>query len=147
MEIHSSNPVKNSNNSSINPRSGSPSQESKKTGINSNSTTSMPPPKTAEKIGRRKAELQAELISLQKKEKELLDALIPTNNALHELGVPSSMIYDEDYLSKINRLNASGLKFNDPNKLSFRGEDKAREYFQLLDLNDDGYIGYEEYRG
>lgn len=31
--------------------------------------------------------------------------------------------------------------------LSFRGEDKVREYFQKLDFNHDGYLDYETFRG
>ncbi len=33
------------------------------------------------------------------------------------------------------------------NKLSFRGEDKAREYFDMIDDDHDGFIDFEESKG
>jgi seryl-tRNA synthetase len=97
----------------------------------------------------RKFELQCELQSLQKKEKELLEALGSTNNALQELGVPSFLIHDDqEELKNMDRLKASGLRMkHSKNALSFRGEDKVREQFNLIDLNEDGYLGYEDLRG
>lgn len=119
-------------------------------------------PKSAQKLENRQLELQLDLLSLQKKEKELIDALENVNVALADLGIPSSMIYASDMEEAANatkvksddpkqrnlqRMKSSGINMKDTEKLSFRGEDKACEYFQMLDLNRDSFIGYSEFRG
>jgi hypothetical protein len=43
------------------------------------------------------------------------------------------------------KYKAYGIRMG--NKLSFRGEDKAREYFDTLDDDHDGFIDYDEARG
>src|SRR5688572_28512274 len=101
-----------------NSRSDSPSTEAKRSlsnnqshnSNNNNNSQIVHISKAAQGLGSRKFELQCELQSLQKKEKELLEALGSTNNALQELGVPSFLIHDgQEQLKNMNRLKASGL--------------------------------------
>jgi hypothetical protein len=138
----------NNNNS----RTGTPSNEAKRNTNNIHLNTANAHGSKSSPHGglqSRKFELQCELQSLQKKEKELLEALGSTNNALQELGVPSFLIHDDqEQLKNMDRLNASGLRMkHSKNALSFRGEDKVREQFNLIDLNEDGYLGFEDLRG
>jgi hypothetical protein len=106
---------------------------------------------TADDVESHKASLYLELRSLEKKEKELFEALDNVNDSLLELGIPSSLLTDEFHgpASKTtgqvhDPIKSSGIRMK--NQLSFRGEDKSKEYFRLLDINKDNHIGFEEMR-
>lgn len=86
--------------------------------------------------------------ALQKKEQDLLKALSAINESFQELGIPLSALKsfeEKPQLTDQELIRQSGIRIKD--KLSFRGRSKAEEYFNLLDLNRDGLIGYEEFRG
>lgn len=51
--------------------------------------------------------------------------------------------------SSLNNANSfaaqTGIRMK--GQLSFRGKEKAAEYFDLLDIDGDGYLNYEDFRG
>lgn len=51
--------------------------------------------------------------------------------------------------SSTNISNNSGVQtgIRMKGQLSFRGKEKAAEYFDLLDIDQDGYLNYEDFRG
>lgn len=102
-------------------------------------------------------DLTTELVLMQKKERDLLSALSAINDAFFDLGVPISTSFVPTSISEEkskevpikgyhpDKLRKYGIRMDD--KLSFRGQDKAKEYFEdLLDADKDGYIDYEESR-
>jgi hypothetical protein len=44
-----------------------------------------------------------------------------------------------------NKYRNYGIRMG--NQLSFRGEDKAREYFDLIDIDHDGFVDYDTCKG
>ena len=93
-------------------------------------------------------ELLVTFQAYQKKELDLLNSLHAINESFQELGIPLSSLKEFDNqptLSDHDLIRQSGIRMK--NKLSFRGRDKSREYFKLIDLNRDGLVGYEEFRG
>jgi Ca2+-binding EF-hand superfamily protein len=88
------------------------------------------------------------LKGLQKKELELQAALEAINQSFEDLGLGLSTVavnQDEKLRDQLNEVQRSGIRIH--SKLSFRGKEKTREYFRLLDRDCDGYISYENIRG
>lgn len=96
------------------------------------------------------SDLSQALQKLRLQEQELLAALDSLDKSFEALGVPlNSAARDEalpdsqiDYEQELRR---SGIRMGD--KLSFRGRDKAAEYFELVDQANLGRIGYPEFKG
>jgi hypothetical protein len=136
-----------------------------------------PPKSSSEKRESSKYDLQCELESLRKKETELLSALQTANDALEELGLSSKLLHselsteNERKNDQVERLKASGLRNfrvggiekgeavverterrkTEEKLLSFRGEDKAKEYFQFVASSSSlsslsSTLGYEDLR-
>lgn len=102
-------------------------------------------------------DLTMELLFMQKKERDLLSALTAINDAFFDLGVPISTSFipksvSEEKSKEVgtpgyhpDKFRKYGIRMNE--ELSFRGQDKAREYFEdILDMDCDGFIDYEESR-
>lgn len=77
---------------------------------------------------------------------ELLKEISQINNSFSKLGIPSSVLRDNESNQSIaDQAKASGIVMK--SKLSFRGQDKAREYFRFIDLDHDDLTQYADMRG
>lgn len=127
--------------------------------VGGNSTASSRP-NTAGSVAEEVEDIQdltTELALMQKKERDLLAALSAINDAFFDLGVPISTSFVPSSVSEEkskevslkgyhpDKLRKYGIRMSD--ELSFRGRDKAKEYFEdILDMDKDGFIDYEESR-
>lgn len=89
-----------------------------------------------------KAELLQRLSILQRKEEELNMMIQGIDSTFQELGyrIESSMEKSSNGVPMQTGIRMQGY-------LSFRGKEKAAEYFDLLDVDKDGYLNYEDFRG
>ena len=90
----------------------------------------------------KKAELLSNLSVLQRKEEELANMIMALDSTFRELGyrVDSSV----DATKKKVPLQ-TGIRMK--GELSFRGKEKAEEYFDSIDIDKDGFLNYEDFRG
>jgi hypothetical protein len=88
-------------------------------------------------------DLRSSLAKLQNHEKELLNEIARINKSFDKLGVPNQNLRDGD--SNAGYIKSAGLVIQ--SRLSFRGKDKASEYFRFVDTDKDELITYEEMRG
>jgi len=89
-----------------------------------------------------KAELLHKLAILQKKEEELVMMIKGIDSTFQELGYRIESALDS---SNNNVPMQTGIRMK--GQLSFRGKEKAAEYFDLLDIDKDGHLNYEDFRG
>lgn len=96
------------------------------------------------------SDLLLELQSLQRKEIELLTALETINVTFDELGIKVHNQLDHNPQATVissgqkKALDYSKVGINIQGQLSERGKNKAKEYFQELDLDADGLLQYED---
>ena len=88
-----------------------------------------------------KAELLHQLSILQQKEEELVAMIQGIDSTFQELGYR----IDSSTNSANNVSLQTGIRMK--GQLSFRGKEKAAEYFDMLDIDKDGYLNYEDFRG
>jgi hypothetical protein len=89
------------------------------------------------KLQKRKEELILRVLAI---DSALADDAIPINYGLNSV-VPRSGIHAK----RTTQTNpSSGIRIN--NKLSFRGKQKAGEYFERLDEDGDGYLTFDDFR-
>lgn len=82
------------------------------------------------------------LAILQKKEEELAMMIQGIDSTFQELGYRIESALDN---SNSNIPMQTGIRMK--GQLSFRGKEKAAEYFDLLDIDKDGFLNYEDFRG
>lgn len=89
-----------------------------------------------------KSRLLDKLRGLQRKEEEINGLLEAVDIKLHDMGY-----YIEKDSSDLKSGTApnNGICIN--GKLSFRGKQKAEEYFNAIDSDKDGFVNYEDLRG
>lgn len=87
------------------------------------------------------------LKSLQRKKLEYETALDAINQTFEDLGLGVSTIvgHGQGGIVEKAQIQRSGIRIN--GELSFRGKDKAEEYFRLLDRDNDKFLSYEDIRG
>eukprot|EP01032_Pedospumella_encystans_P019065 gene19065-21685_t len=87
-----------------------------------------------------KAELLHQLSILQQKEEELVAMIQGIDSTFQELGYR----IDSSNKSSNNFAMQTGIRMK--GQLSFRGKEKAAEYFDILDIDKDGHLNYEDFR-
>lgn len=87
------------------------------------------------------------LDGLQRKRMELETALEAIDETFEELNLSIHTVAAQvpTGLEEKQEIQRAGIRIH--GQLSFRGEDKAREYFALLDRHRRGVITYEDLRG
>lgn len=87
------------------------------------------------------------LKSLQRKKLEYETALDAINQTFEDLGLGVSTIVGNGQggIAERAEIQRSGIRIK--GELSFRGKDKAEEYFRLLDRDNDKFLSYEDVRG
>lgn len=87
------------------------------------------------------------LKSLQRKKLEYETALDAINQTFEDLGLGVSTIvgHGQGGIAEKAEIQRSGIRIK--GELSFRGRDKAEEYFRLLDRDNDKFLSYEDVRG
>lgn len=90
--------------------------------------------------------LKANLVKLRRHEAELLKEIDSINESFNHLGVPAALLHGDDASrSSVDPVKAAGITMR--SKLSFRGRDKAKEYFRFVDLDGDELLHYADLRG
>jgi hypothetical protein len=79
---------------------------------------------------------------LHKKEEELAATLRALDANFRELGYQIDTSVDA---TKKKSAIQTGIRVN--GELSFRGKEKAAEYFDFLDVDKDGFLNFEDFRG
>jgi hypothetical protein len=82
------------------------------------------------------------LSALQRKEDELASLIQSIDATFMEMGF---RIDNSVSVLKKKGAPSSGIRMK--GKLSFRGKEKAEEYFDVMDLDRDGFLNFEDFRG
>jgi hypothetical protein len=90
----------------------------------------------------RKAELLSQLSILQRKEEEVANMIMTLDTNFRELGYQVDSTVD---VTKKRLLPQTGIRIK--GELSFRGKEKAAEYFDCIDADHDNQLNYEDFRG
>jgi hypothetical protein len=90
----------------------------------------------------RKAELLNQLSILQRKEEEVANMIMALDTNFRELGYQVDSTVD---VTKKRLLPQTGIRIK--GELSFRGKEKAAEYFDCIDADHDNQLNYEDFRG
>eukprot|EP01031_Cornospumella_fuschlensis_P040825 gene40825-49791_t len=101
------------------------------------------------------ARLVSSAKSLKKQEEELLKEIAIINNSFSNIGIPAASIAKSEDANAVTGVTDTheycpqddaryGLKLHA--KLSFRGKDKCAEYFDLVDKDKSGLLGYQDMR-
>jgi hypothetical protein len=93
-------------------------------------------------VSTRKAQLLEKLNILQQKEEELARMIISVDASIQELGYRVDSSVD---VTKSRVPIQSGIRMK--GALSFRGKEKALEYFDTIDVDKDDALNYEDFRG
>lgn len=93
-------------------------------------------------MSERKQQLLHTLQLLQRKEEELALMIQAVDANFRELGykVDSTVDVTKKAVPVQTGIRMKGL-------LSFRGKEKAAEYFDVIDVDKDGFLNYEDFRG
>lgn len=92
-------------------------------------------------------DLFTQLLRLRNYEADLMKEIGKINETFSKLNISSTSTDSDDVFGglPVDLVKASGIVMK--SKLSFRGKEKAQEYFQLLDLDQDSLLRYSEVRG
>lgn len=93
-------------------------------------------------MSERKQNLLHTLHMLQRKEEELALMIQAVDANFQELGYKVDSTVD---VTKKSIPVQTGIRMK--GMLSFRGVEKAAEYFDVIDADHDGYLNYEDFRG
>ncbi len=85
--------------------------------------------------------IEARLVKLREKKTEM-EALL---KAIETTLIEDGYLDDSKAASRQNFSIMTGIRINE--KLSFRGKEKAREFFDYLDEDGDGYLTLKDIRG
>lgn len=88
-----------------------------------------------------KAALLEKLRALRRQEEEAKVLVQSIDISLVEMGFDTDIIKT----GKQQQHSRTGISIN--NQLSFRGKQKAEEQFDMLDLDNDGQLNYEDFLG
>lgn len=89
-----------------------------------------------------KEDLLHQLSVLQRKEEEIAHMIMSLDTTFRELGYQVDSTVD---VTKQQVAPQTGIRMN--GGLSFRGKEKAEEYFESIDIDKDGQLNYEDFRG
>ena len=79
---------------------------------------------------------------LQRKEEEIAAMIQSVDEAFAELGMHVDTSVD---VTKKQSAVQTGIRMK--GQLSFRGKEKALEHFDYMDMDRDGFLNYEDFRG
>lgn len=94
-------------------------------------------------VERMKAAMRERLAMLQKREEDLSALLESVDVSLQEMGFQVSIKPSSSKTTTM--MPQTGINIG--GQLSFRGKEKAAEYFNLIDTDKDGYVNFEDLRG